>query len=214
MLEGVFRYRKDRLLVEKLAVHEAAQRCGELLRCNVGDLGEQRLREFLPDHRGGLQDALLAFGETIDARGQQRLHRGRNHQRVGRCHEPILAACSFELAFVDQPLDHLFSKEGVSRERCEREHGVGATAVAGTSRCRERQVERCLARSDLAEPRQRQRVNEVSFRFACGVVERSQGRRGRGDRLHRRLQLLGRSHHRELASEARVPGAEAGTFPL
>ena len=48
------------------------------------------------------------------------------------------------------------------------EHGVRAAAISGTARRGQRAIERRLAVADFAEPRERQRVNEVRLGFAGG----------------------------------------------
>ena len=100
------------------------------------------------------------------------------------------------------------------RERRAGEHGVGAAAIAGAARRGERLVERRLARADLAEPRQRLRVDEVRLRLAGGVAERGQLFGRGGDRVGRRVQRLRRGQHGELAGEAGVPGAETAARGL
>ena len=85
----------------------------------------------------------------------------------------------------------------------ERRRSCARRAAASAS------VERGLARTDLAEPRERERVHRMRLRLAGPVACRRQ-LRGRGrDRVGRGTQRLRVGEHRELAGEARVPGAQA-----
>jgi hypothetical protein len=79
---------------------------------------QERRRKARADHGRRLQDQLVALGETVEARGEQRLDGRRNRQLVDRLAqlEPAAApgAAGFERAAVDQRLDDLFDEEGVA----------------------------------------------------------------------------------------------------
>ena len=81
------------------------------------------------------------------------------------------------------------------RQRRAGEHGVGAAAIAGPARRRQRLVERRLAGAHLAEARQRLGVHRVRLGLAGGVAERGQSVGGGGDRVGGALQRLRRGQH-------------------
>ena len=75
-------------------------------------------------------------------------------------------------------------------ERRAGQHRVGAAAVAGLARRRQRLIERRLAGAHLAEARQRLRVHRVRLRLAGGVAERGELLGRDGDRVGGGLQGL------------------------
>ena len=78
VLEGVFGIGVERLLVEKFGRHERAQRRLELIVFEPDYPLEHVVGELATEHRSGLQDGLLPLRQPVDARGEHRLHRGRN----------------------------------------------------------------------------------------------------------------------------------------
>src|SRR5262249_44902770 len=137
------------------------------------------------------------------ARERDRLDRGRALRDPQHAHDVEAAAA--------RARDRARTPE--RGERRAREYGVGAAAIADAARGRERLVERRLAGADLAEARERLRMDEVRLGLAGGVLElREVECRGRNP-LRDRMQLLGRRHDGELPGEAGMPSAEAlGTF--
>ena len=78
VLEGVFGVGVERLLVEKFSRHQRTQRRLELIVLEPDDALEHGVGELATEHRSGLEDGLLPLWQPVDARGEHRLHRGRN----------------------------------------------------------------------------------------------------------------------------------------
>ncbi len=76
VLEGVLEVREEARLVQELGGLEAADRGAQLVLAQRGRRLEQRNGHVLADHRGGLQERLVAGGQPVDAGGQHGLHRG------------------------------------------------------------------------------------------------------------------------------------------
>jgi hypothetical protein len=91
MLEGVLANRVQGARMQELPAHESRESGGEIRLGEVDDPSEHRLAELLADHRRGLEHALLAFGETIDARRQRGLNRGRDLELRQRLHRAVAA---------------------------------------------------------------------------------------------------------------------------
>jgi hypothetical protein len=120
MLEGVLDLRIERRLVDELASAQGIERRGEpggreraalIRRHHRGENGPGKL---FADHRRGLQRALLVIAETVDARGEHRLHRGRNLHRFNRANEAIGTGCAGQAAAFQQRLHDLFDEERVA----------------------------------------------------------------------------------------------------
>ena len=89
------------------------------------------------------------------------------------------------------------------------EHRVRSPPVVCPAGGGQRLVEGRLAGADLAEPREREGVDQVPLRLAGGVTRRPE-LVGRGrDRVGRRAERLRIGEHGELAGEAGVPGTQA-----
>ena len=168
----------------------------------------------------GLEEP-MADAELLHHRARRREHAAR---RLGAAAQRLEHALAAERHGLDRgralrDAEHAHDVEAAaagardrarSPERGERragEDGVGAAAIAGAARRRERLIERRLARADLAEPRQRLRVDEVRLGLAGGILQRGEVARRGADPVGRRVQRLGRGQHGELAREAGVPGA-------
>ncbi|MBM4245521.1 MAG: hypothetical protein FJ148_17220 [Deltaproteobacteria bacterium] len=116
VLEGVRRHREQRRLVEKLARLQRRQGGVQVAvreaRASGGGehLAQDRLGEFLADDGRGLQHALLAFGQAIDARGEQRLHRRRHVEPRDRPRQAVSARRAGEVPRLDQALHDLLDE--------------------------------------------------------------------------------------------------------
>jgi hypothetical protein len=82
VLEGVGALGKQAGLVEKLRRLQLRQAAVQRLVGRVGDGVQQRPGYLGADDRSGLQQAFVLRRQPVDARRQQRLHRGRHLQRV------------------------------------------------------------------------------------------------------------------------------------
>src|SRR6266404_8425550 len=71
MLERVHDFRKERLLVDEVALPQRAQPLRERLVVDSGDAPQERLREALADDGGFLEHAASALGKAIDACREQ-----------------------------------------------------------------------------------------------------------------------------------------------
>jgi hypothetical protein len=75
---------------------------------------EDRAADVLADHGGGLEHAPLALRQSVDARGQERLHGVRHRELLHLCHQPVAAALAREMARLDQRPHDFLGEEGVS----------------------------------------------------------------------------------------------------
>ena len=87
---------------------------GQVFVAEVGHALQNRLGELRADHRRGLEQPLRPLGEAVDpccehvlhGRGQANFFRGRD--------QAIRTPCSRDNTRLDQGLDDLFDKEGIS----------------------------------------------------------------------------------------------------
>src|ERR1700720_1140869 len=77
VLEGVFGIGKDARFIKKLRRLETTQPVTEHLLALVRDRLQERKREVLADDRSNLEEPFLLGWETIDTRGHDGLHCGR-----------------------------------------------------------------------------------------------------------------------------------------
>ena len=128
VLEGVLGDGVERLLVDELGGLEDAERLAELEPRKVRDGFEDRLRELVADHRRSLQHALVPLHQAIDARREQRVHGGRDLERLDRRDQSIGAAGALEVAGLDQTAHGLLGEEGVAARAIV--HGLGHAGEA------------------------------------------------------------------------------------
>jgi len=57
----------------------------------LGDRVEERERDIVADDGGDLEEALVLLSKPVDARCQHHLDGGRELDRLGRLHQPILS---------------------------------------------------------------------------------------------------------------------------
>src|SRR5207237_4590738 len=88
----------------------------------VGHDLEQRDRDLDADGRARLQEQLVLPGQTIDARGEHRLHAVRDLDALDGLAEPVVTALARQRARLDQRLHGLLEEEGIAR-------GVGDEAA-------------------------------------------------------------------------------------
>ena len=123
---------KSRGLVEELRGLQARELGAHLVLRRVGDRQEQRHGHVLADDGGGLEQALVLGRQAVDARGQDRLHRGRDLQVLDGPGEPIGAALADQRRRLHQGPHALLEEERIAfrpldQELLERAEGrVGA----------------------------------------------------------------------------------------
>jgi hypothetical protein len=113
MLEGILEIGIEPSFVEELARLQVVESATERLVRELGDRLEQGEWHVFADDRGGLQEAFLLRGETVDASCQHYLDRGRNLDRLDRLRQPIPAALSPQHLGLHQHPDGLFQEERI-----------------------------------------------------------------------------------------------------
>ena len=81
VLEGVLALGEEPRLVEELGRLEVRQTAMQVVFGQLGNGLQQRQGHLCADDRGGLEQALLLRRQPVDARRQDRLHRGRHLDR-------------------------------------------------------------------------------------------------------------------------------------
>ena len=81
----------------------------------VQQFGKLLLAEILADHRRVRQQHFVLFGETIDARRQQRLHGVRDHDLRRRFAQAVGAALAFQIALLGQAAYCFLHEQGIAR---------------------------------------------------------------------------------------------------
>ena len=114
VLEGVGGLGKQAGLVEKLRRLEVRQATVQRFVGRVGDGLQQRPGHLGTDDRGGLEQAFVLRRQPIDARRQQRLHRGRDLQGVERLCQTIGAPLPDQHPGLHQGAHTLLQKEGIA----------------------------------------------------------------------------------------------------
>ena len=169
MLEGVLRLRMESALVDEFRRHQRMQRGHQLRLGKLDDAFEDGLGELLANHRGRLEDRLLALSEAIDPGRQHRLHGGRDGHLVHGPGEPVRASRAVEHPALDERLDRLLDEERVAAGaradvvRQPRERGVGSEEIPEQ-----------LGARRLAQRRQRQLL-VVGPLHPAGVVLGAEG---------------------------------------
>ena len=115
MLEGIHGVRIERLLVDELRCHERPERGRELRFRQLAHAREHQLGELPPDHGRGLEDPLLALGQTVNPSRENRLHVRRDGEGVDRAQEIVSTALAADRPALDERLHHLLGEEGISR---------------------------------------------------------------------------------------------------
>ena len=114
VLEGVGTLGKQAGLVEELRRLEVRQAAVQRLVGRVSDGLQQRPGHLGANDRSGLEQAFVLRWQPIDARCQQRLHRGRHLQGIERLSETIGAALSDQDPGFYQRAHTFFQKEGIA----------------------------------------------------------------------------------------------------
>ncbi len=114
VLEGVLQVREELRLVEELRLLQMREPAPQGLLRLLRDRREQRVGHVLADHRGRLQELLLLWRQPVDARRQDRLHRGRDLQRLHRPRQPVRSALSRQRARLHQRAHRLLQEERVA----------------------------------------------------------------------------------------------------
>ena len=114
VLEGVLDVGEEARLVEELGGLQMGEAQAERLLRHLGNGLEERQGHLRADDRGGLQELFLLRRQPVDARRQDRLHRGRHldtRERPGQAIGPLVA--DQHLRF-HQGAHALLQKEGVA----------------------------------------------------------------------------------------------------
>ena len=86
MLEGVFQLGEKARFVEEFGGLQAGEAAVDRLLGQLSNGLQQAPGDVVANDRGGLEEAFFLGWEPIDARGQHRLHRGRDvNGRLGLC---------------------------------------------------------------------------------------------------------------------------------
>jgi hypothetical protein len=78
VLERVFQIREELCLAEELRLLQVLEPSPQRFLWLLRDRRQDRVGHVLADDRGPLQELLLLRRQPVDARGQDRLHRGRH----------------------------------------------------------------------------------------------------------------------------------------
>ena len=114
MFERVLDHRVGIELAHKLGSGQRRESGLEVGLGKVDNLAEHRYWEILADDRSGLQDLLLAIGESIDARREHGVHMARHGELVELGDQPEMATFTDQAPQFDQRLHNLFSKKRVA----------------------------------------------------------------------------------------------------
>ncbi len=112
--ERVLHVREEADLVQELAGLQQAQVAPHRLLAHVRDLLQERERDVLADHGGGLQEALGLDGQAVDAGGQDRLHGGRHLHLLDFAGEAVVAARAREHLGLGEGVHALLEEERVA----------------------------------------------------------------------------------------------------
>jgi hypothetical protein len=110
MLEGIGHVRRRALAEDQLGVGQLVERRTELVRVQLRHRAEQLEREPPPDRRRSLRD-LPHRRQTIEARHQRILHRGRDRQGRDRSGELVAVAGETQEAGFEDRLGQLFDEQ-------------------------------------------------------------------------------------------------------
>src|SRR5262245_59494137 len=113
MLEGVLEIREQTRFVEELRRLKVGQPLTEPLLALAGNGEEKRERHILANHGSGLQKPLVFRGQTVDARGQDGLNRGRHVDRIDRLGYTVGASLVEQDMSLDQGPHALLDKQRV-----------------------------------------------------------------------------------------------------
>ena len=114
MLEGVLQVREELRLVEELRLLQVRESPPHGLLGLVGDRREERVGHVFADHRRGLQELLLLRRQSVDARGQDRLHRGWHLERLDRPRQSVCSPLSRQRSRLHQGPHPLLQEERIA----------------------------------------------------------------------------------------------------
>ena len=86
------RIREQPRLVDELGRRQVVEPTTKRRVRELGDRVEERERDIVADDGGDLEEALVLLSKPVDARCQHHLDGGRELDRLGRLHQPILSA--------------------------------------------------------------------------------------------------------------------------
>jgi hypothetical protein len=114
MLEGVLEIGEDARLVEELGRLQLTQPATDRLFLLVRHYHEEGQREVLPDDRGNLEEPPLLRRQTVDARGQDGLHRVGHVDRRQVARQLVLPPVTRQRTRLDQRPDALLDEERIT----------------------------------------------------------------------------------------------------
>ena len=85
------RIREQPRLVDELGRRQVVEPTTKRRVRELGDRVEERERDIVADDGGDLEEALVLLSKPVDARCQHHLDGGRELDRLGRLHQPILS---------------------------------------------------------------------------------------------------------------------------
>ena len=113
MLEGVLDLGKETRLVQELRGLKRRQAAPEVGLGQLRDRLEQRQRDVLADHRGGLQQALVPGRQPVDPRRQDGLHGRRDLDRRHRLDQPVRSRVAGQDLGFHQAPHALLQEQGI-----------------------------------------------------------------------------------------------------
>ena len=114
VLEGVLEIREQAGLVEQVGGLERFESATERVIWQLGDRLEQRERHVLAHDGSRLEQAFVLRGEPVDPRGENRLDRGRDLDRLDRLRQAIPSARAIQRLRLRQRSDRFFEKERIA----------------------------------------------------------------------------------------------------
>ena len=105
--------REARGLVQELGRAKPGQARAQGVVADIGDCLEQSVRDVLTDDGSCLEQALVIGRQTVDPRGQHRLHAGRHMQRLDGPGPPMGAGLAHEFLRLAERADALLEEERV-----------------------------------------------------------------------------------------------------
>jgi hypothetical protein len=114
VLERVLDVREQRGLVEELRGLELVEAGAQRVVVEAGDGAQEGERHVLADHGGGLEQPLVLGRQSIDARGEDRLHGWRDLDGLRRLRQTVIAELADEGPGLDQGPDALFEEERIA----------------------------------------------------------------------------------------------------
>ena len=150
VLERVLEVGEEARLVQELGGLQVGQRPAQRFLRDVLERLEEGEGHVLADDRGRLEQALLAVGQAIEARGENGLHRRRHLDARWRPRRAVLPPLALERAGLDQRPRALLQEEGVAVRALDQEALEGSQPGLDAEQ-RAEQLVRALARERVED---------------------------------------------------------------